>query len=64
MERMQENCWATTLYLPPGRVVYCFEVDGVCWLDPHDDARIPNGWGSEYSVRFVGSRGEGAASTR
>lgn len=23
------------------------------WLDPGDDGRIPNGWGSEYSVRHV-----------
>lgn len=45
--------WAITVYLPPGRIVYCFQVDGAHWLDPHDDGRLPNGWGSEYSVRYV-----------
>jgi len=48
-----EGYWTITLYLPPGRTVYCFEVDGAYWLDPNDEGRIPNGWGSEYSVRFV-----------
>jgi hypothetical protein len=23
------------------------------WLDPEDEARLPNGWGSEYSVRHI-----------
>jgi anti-sigma B factor antagonist len=45
--------WDLTIYLPPGRVVYCFSVDGAPWLDPDDDERMPNGWGSEYSVRYV-----------
>jgi 1,4-alpha-glucan branching enzyme len=45
--------WTITLYLPPGRTVYCFDVDGSYWLDPHDEGRVPNGWGSEYSVRYV-----------
>jgi len=45
--------WAITIYLPPGRVTYHFDVDGVAWLDPNDDERIPNAWGSEYSVRHV-----------
>lgn len=45
--------WVITVYLPPGRVVYCFYVDGKPWLDPADQGRIPNGWGSEYSVRYV-----------
>ena len=61
MQKTQGSCWAITLYLPPGRAVYCFEVDGARWLDPHDDARIPNGWGSEYSVRFVAGRGAGSS---
>lgn len=34
-------------------VVYHFDVDGAFWLDPHDEARIPNAWGSEFSVRQV-----------
>jgi len=46
-----------TLYLPPGRTIYCFNVDGAYWLDPDDDGRVPNGWGSEYSVRHVGASG-------
>lgn len=47
--------WRTTVFLPPGQVLYCIWVDGVNWLDPHDDGRVPNGWGSEYSVRCVRS---------
>jgi hypothetical protein len=23
------------------------------WLDPEDEGRLPNGWGSEYSVRHI-----------
>jgi AMP-activated protein kinase-like protein len=46
--------WVITVYLPPGRVVYCFAVDGTAWLDPADQGRISNGWGSEYSIRYVG----------
>ncbi len=45
--------WVIKIYLPPGRTVYCFDVDGAYWLDPNDEGRIPNGWGSEYSVRYV-----------
>jgi len=45
--------WTATIYLPPGRVVYCYWVDGTVWLDPGDDGRVPNAWGSEYSVRFI-----------
>jgi hypothetical protein len=33
--------------------VYCFDVGGAYWLDPNDEGRIPNGWGSEYSVRYI-----------
>jgi len=50
-----QGVWMITLYLPPGRTIYCFNVDGTYWLDPHDDGRVPNGWGSEYSVRHVGA---------
>jgi 1,4-alpha-glucan branching enzyme len=47
--------WTITIYLPPGRYVYCFDVDGTAWVDPSDHERIPNRWGSEYSVRYVPS---------
>ncbi|GEM_PF-2777632 len=50
--------WTITVYLPPGRIVYCYSVDGTPWLDPADQGRIPNGWGSEYSVRYVGERAD------
>lgn len=53
LTRQANGDWATTVYLPPDRVVYCFYVDGVFWLDPEDDERVPNSWGSEYSVRHV-----------
>lgn len=47
--------WMITVYFPLRcRIVYHFEVDGVPWLDPDDDGRVPNGWGSEYSVRYIG----------
>ncbi len=46
--------WTTTIYLPPGRTVYGFWVDGTMWLDPGDEGRVPNAWGSEYSIRNVG----------
>ncbi len=47
--------WVITVYLPPSRAVYWFDVDGVPWLDPNDDGRIPNCWGSEYSIRYIRS---------
>lgn len=53
MRRTSDGEWAVTVYLTPGRAVYCFSVDGVMWLDPTDEGRVPNGWGSEYSVRHV-----------
>jgi hypothetical protein len=53
MSRRADGDWTVTIYLPPGRVVYLFDVDGECWLDPHDEERVPNSWGSEYSVRYV-----------
>src|SRR5438445_12610879 len=28
-------------------------VDGAALLDPEDEGRLPNGWGSEYLVRYV-----------
>ena len=53
MTRTSQGLWTITLYLGPGRTVYCFDVDGTYWLDPHDEGRVPNGWGSEYSIRLV-----------
>lgn len=48
--------WTATIYLPLGRVVYLFDVDGGYWLDPDDEERVPNSWGTEYSVRYVAPR--------
>jgi hypothetical protein len=56
MRRSGDNGWTITVYLPPGRVVYAFSADGALWLDPEDQERVPNGWGSEYSVRYVGAQ--------
>jgi hypothetical protein len=56
LHRDPDGDWMITVYLPPGRIVYCFWVDGTPWLDPADQGRIPNGWGSEYSIRYVGRR--------
>lgn len=53
LSRAASGDWTGTVFLPPGRAVYCFWVDGAVWLDPEDDGRTPNGWGSEYSVRDV-----------
>jgi 1,4-alpha-glucan branching enzyme len=61
MQKAQGSYWAITLYLPPGRAVYCFEVDGARWLDPHDDARVPNS--GDQSTRS-GSSAAGGASGR
>lgn len=53
LTKMPHGDWSTTVFLPPGRVVYCFSVDGILWLDPGDEGRIGNEWGSAYSVRYV-----------
>jgi 1,4-alpha-glucan branching enzyme len=60
--RKPDEDWTIIVYLPPGRVVYCFDVDGTYWPDPFADERIPNGRGSHYSVRYIrtGGDGEGA----
>jgi hypothetical protein len=61
--RTTSGDWTITIYLPPGRVVYHFDVDGAVWLDPNDDGRIRNTRGSHYSVRHITPRGnfDGAA---
>jgi anti-sigma B factor antagonist len=54
LKRTGNGWWIVTVYFPPrGRIVYCFDVDGTIWLDPNDQGRIPNDWGSEHSVRNV-----------
>lgn len=53
LKRTAVGDWTVTIHLPPGRTVYEFLVDGVMWLDPTDDGRAPNEWGSEDSVRYV-----------
>jgi 1,4-alpha-glucan branching enzyme len=58
--RKPDDDWMIIVYLPPGRIVYWFDVDGTAWLDPSADGRIPNGRGSHYSVRYIRARGNGA----
>jgi predicted carbohydrate-binding protein with CBM48 len=53
LTRTPDGDWTITVYLPATRIVYGFDVDGTFWLDPFDEARLPNAWGSEYSVRSV-----------
>jgi 1,4-alpha-glucan branching enzyme len=65
LKRIGNAWWIITVYFPPeGRVVYCFDVDGTTWLDPNDNGRTPNGWGSEYSVRNVEPISEQPSSLR
>jgi len=45
-------------------VVYLFDMDGEFWLDPGDDERIPNSWGSEYSVRHIAATPKRASRPR
>ena len=59
LAKTADGNWTITIYLPPGRTVYHFSVDGAPWLDPHDEGRIPNGWGSEYSIRYIRLRMRG-----
>lgn len=56
LTKTADGDWTITIYLPPGRTVYHFSVDGAFWLDPHDERRVPNGWGSEYSIRYIRRR--------
>lgn len=53
MTRTAAGDWTATIYLPPGRILYFFDVDGELWLDPRDEGRLPNAWGSEYSVKHI-----------
>jgi len=53
LTRTHGGDWSTTIFLPAGRAVYCFWVDGTMWLDQDDEGRMPNAWGSEYSVRYI-----------
>ena len=45
--------WSITVFLPPGRVVYRFCVDGIPWLDPGARGRVVHVSGWECSVRDV-----------
>lgn len=58
LSQAPHNTWTIRVPLPPGRIAYCYDVDGACWLDPEDQGRVPNDWGTEYSLREVspGSR--------
>jgi 1,4-alpha-glucan branching enzyme len=51
--RIPGGDWIITVFLPPGRVVYGFDVDGTRWPDPQGEDRVSTGAGSEYSVRHV-----------
>jgi 1,4-alpha-glucan branching enzyme len=53
LTKTPEGDWVIKIDLPPGRIVYCFDVDGGCWLDPNDEGRTSNGRGPEYSVRYI-----------
>ncbi len=54
LTKTPEGDWSIKIYLTPGNLVYGFYVDGTFWLDPCDEGRVLNCWGSEYSVRNVG----------
>jgi 1,4-alpha-glucan branching enzyme len=64
LTRAADGSWSVTIYLPPGRVLYHFAVDGVFWLDPYDEGRVPNSWGAEYSIRYVRERKRPVTPTR
>jgi 1,4-alpha-glucan branching enzyme len=51
--RIPGGDWIITVFLPPGRVVYGFDVDGTRWPDPQSGDRVSTGAGSEYSIRHV-----------
>ena len=48
-----EGDWMITIFLPPGRVVYAFDVDGTRWCDPQHEDHGSLGTTSRYSVRHV-----------
>ena len=56
MAKTATGDWTVVVHLRPGRYLYHIWVDGVPWLDPHDDGREPNTWGTEYSIRYVSRR--------
>jgi hypothetical protein len=64
LARTADGGWTITVYLPPGRILYHFAVDGAFWLDPFDEGRVPNGWGTEYSVRYVHEGGQPSVEPR
>jgi len=54
LSKTPDGKWTTTLYLPPCRVVYRFDVDGIAWLDPDEGAHVVGARATEYSSRRVG----------
>jgi 1,4-alpha-glucan branching enzyme len=59
LTRTSGGDWSITVFLPPGRVVYRFCVDGIPWLDPGAESRLANASGWECSVRYVRNRMNG-----
>jgi len=53
LTKMPNGDWSITVFLPPGRLVYCFSVDGKFRLDPGHGGRVASGLASDYSVRYV-----------
>ena len=51
--RIPGGDWIITVFLPPGRVVYVFDVDGTRFADPQSEDRVSTGTGSEYSIRDI-----------
>ena len=38
--RAMTGDWTITIYLPPGRAIYHFDVDGAVWLDPRGSVEV------------------------
>ena len=53
LRKTSNGDWSITVFLPPGRVVYRFCVDGIACLDPGAEGRVANASGWECSVRYV-----------
>jgi hypothetical protein len=45
--------WTITLLLPPGRIVYAFDVDGALWSDPNDTRMGPDGSRFAHSTLYA-----------
>ena len=53
LRRAGDFWWIITVPLPPGRVVYCFDVDGATWQDPNHTGTRPHGPNLARSARDV-----------